>query len=62
MLMLCLTEREIQMMEKMKTMGVDKDNKLNDIYGNKYRIPLDHEIMEPSSQELSCFEGNMFFL
>ena len=44
-----------------KTSGVDKDNKLNDIYGNKYRIPLDHEIMEPSSQELSCLEGNMFF-
>ena len=35
-----------------KTSGVDKDNKLNDIYGNKYRIPLDHEIMGPSSQEL----------
>ena len=26
--------------------GVDKENKLNDVYGNKYRILLDHEILK----------------
>ena len=28
-----------------KTLGVDKEEKLNAVYGNKYRIPLDHEIL-----------------
>ena len=28
-----------------KTSGVTKENKLNDVYGIKYRIPLDHEIL-----------------
>ena len=27
-----------------KTTGVEKEKKLNGIYGNKYRIPIDHEI------------------
>ena len=27
-----------------KSSGVDADKKLNTVYGNKYRIPLDHEI------------------
>ena len=26
--------------------GVDKENKLNDVYENKYRIPLDYEILK----------------
>ena len=29
-----------------KTSGVDKEKKLNAIYGNKYRIPIDHEILK----------------
>ena len=29
-----------------KTTGVGKENKLNGIYGNKYRIPIDHEILK----------------
>ena len=29
-----------------KTSGVDKEKKLNGIYGNKYRIPIDHEILK----------------
>ena len=29
-----------------KTTGVDKEKKLNGIYGNKYRIPIDHEILK----------------
>jgi len=29
-----------------KTSGVDKEKKLNAVYGNKYRIPLDHEILK----------------
>ena len=28
-----------------KTSGVDAENKLNQIYGNKYRIRLDHQIL-----------------
>ena len=28
-----------------KTSGVDAENKLNEIYGNKYRIRLDHQIL-----------------
>jgi len=28
-----------------KTLGVDAENKLNQIYGTKYRIRLDHEIL-----------------
>ena len=28
-----------------KTSGVAAENTLNDIYGNKYRIRLDHEIL-----------------
>ena len=28
-----------------KTTGVEKEKKLNVIYGNKYRIPIDHEIL-----------------
>ena len=29
-----------------KTTGVGKENKLNGIYGSKYRIPIDHEILK----------------
>ena len=29
-----------------KTTGVDAEKKLNTVYGNKYRIPLDHEILK----------------
>lgn len=29
-----------------KTSGVDKEKKLNGVYGNKYRIPIDHEILK----------------
>ena len=29
-----------------KTSGVDKEKKLNSVYGNKYRIPIDHEILK----------------
>ena len=29
-----------------KTTGVEKEKKLNGIYGNKYRIPIDHEILK----------------
>ena len=29
-----------------KTLGVDKEKKLNGIYGNKYRISIDHEILK----------------
>ena len=29
-----------------KTSGVDAEKKLNTVYGNKYRIPLDHEILK----------------
>ena len=29
-----------------KTSGVDKEKQLNGIYGNKYRIPIDHEILK----------------
>ena len=35
-----------------KTSGVDKENKLNDVYGNKFRILLDHEIIK-AMQSLS---------
>ena len=28
-----------------KTSGVDEENKLNSVYGNKYRINLDHQIL-----------------
>ena len=28
-----------------KTSGVDAENKLNEVYGNKYRINLDHQIL-----------------
>ena len=28
-----------------KTSGVDIENKLNDVYGSKYRINLDHQIL-----------------
>ena len=28
-----------------KTTGVDKEKKLNQVYENKYKIPLDHEIL-----------------
>ena len=31
--------------EDKKKPGVDRENKLNDVYQNKYRIPLDHEIL-----------------
>ena len=31
------------MLEIMKmTSGVDKDRKLKDVYGNNYKVPLDH--------------------
>ena len=29
-----------------KTTGVEKEKKLNGIHGNKYRIPIDHEILK----------------
>ena len=29
-----------------KTLGVDKENKLNEVYGKMYRIPLDHDILK----------------
>ena len=29
-----------------KTSGVVKENKLNAVYGNKYRIPMDHDILK----------------
>ena len=29
-----------------KTTGVDTEKKLNTVYGNKYRIPLDHKILK----------------
>ena len=29
-----------------KASGVDKEKKLNSVYGNRYRIPLDHEILK----------------
>ena len=32
--------------EDKKKSGVDKENKLNDVYQNKYRIPLDREILK----------------
>ena len=28
-----------------KTSGVDAENKLNEVYGSKYRINLDHQIL-----------------
>ena len=31
--------------EDKKKPGVDRENNLNDVYQNKYRIPLDHEIL-----------------
>ena len=33
--------------------GVDKENKLNDVYENKYRIPLDYEILKDDGVFLS---------
>ena len=38
-----------------KTSGVDKENKLNDVYGNKFRIPLDHEIIKDHAVSLTRF-------
>lgn len=35
-----------------KTSGVDKEKKLNAVYGNKCRIPIDHEILKDHGQEL----------
>ena len=32
--------------EDKKTSGVDVEKKLNEVYGNKYRISLDHEILK----------------
>ena len=29
-----------------KTSGGDKEKKLNQVYGNKYRIPVDHDILK----------------
>ena len=33
-----------------KTSGVDAENKLNEVYGIKYRINLDHQILTRSLQ------------
>lgn len=38
-----------------KTSGVDKENKLNDVYGNKFRIPLDHGIIKDHAVSLTSF-------
>ena len=35
-----------------KTSGVDKEKKLYAVYGNKCRIPIDHEILKDHGQEL----------
>ena len=36
-----------------KTLGADKEKKrLNAVYGNKCRIPIDHEILKDHGQEL----------
>ena len=32
--------------EDKKKSGIDKENKLSDVYRNKYRIPLNREIQE----------------
>ena len=36
-----------------KTTGVDKENKLNQFYENKYKIPLDHETLRDHGVILS---------
>ena len=41
--------------------GVDKENKLNDVYENKYRIPLDYEILKDDGVFLPRALSDKFF-
>ena len=38
--------RSVQVRETKKTTGVDAENKLEKVYGKKYRINLDHQILD----------------
>ena len=37
--------KSVQIQRTKKSSGGDKENKLNEVYGNKYRISFDHEIL-----------------